>query len=274
MRKNVLTVFTNPLDAEAKHTEKFKTGKGTFTCWQTWSGTKQNRTGTGKTKDSYDNTYANVRVRVKMEGKSYNPNTYSEKRCRKTDTVAKAEKKGNIEYSYIMFPYYYQMYGYIFGDGMKNVVNNGKPVLCPGPVNLAVCSKSDKKDGVYEFLNFVFDDSNHYLITDFPALKINEEDWKDRLTATKNYINRYGNSVTVQNFQMNVGEFFCEIPSLTEDEYASYEEFIHSAEYIEPMPDKYLDIIMEEADLYFTDKKSLDDTMKSIENRVNNALNE
>ena len=72
-------LFTNPLDASARHKEKFKSGSKTFTCWQTWEGSGKSLIARGKTKDSYDSTYANVRVRVKYVGKSYNPNCYFEK---------------------------------------------------------------------------------------------------------------------------------------------------------------------------------------------------
>ena len=151
--------------------------------------------------------------------------------------------------------YYYNFYGNklklenMYGDKFN---------IVPDYKEFGVINSTDNIAGVYSFLDFHFD--------------------HDQYNKSKGI----GFPVLVDTFNENIDYYLaneCKIDDIaitpiSEEAAANIKNIIESSVYIEPMPDKYLDIILEEADLYFEDKKSLDDTVKAIENRVTTALNE
>ena len=192
-------------------------------------------------------------------------------------TLVNSGKALFLDYD-IYQPLDYFTYQKMFGHSLESYSDNKKPILEIMGTQLAICNNSNYKEGVYDFLNFIFDDDNYYRYSGYrnaiPVLKNFEIDNRKMYTTDAQYTDRFGNVVDPFDCDMSIDDYNVRVNKITEDDYAKFEEYCNSAEYIEPMPDKYMDIILEEAELYFEDKKSLDDTVKAIENRVTNALNE
>ena len=188
------------------------------------------------------------------------------------------ENRADIMLDNITFPYSYFFYEYLLGENFKNIGNNGKAIIVPNAFELGICEKSKNKEGMYDFLDYIFSDDYYYGNQmgkwEFPVLKSFMNDWKLKLTAKEDYTDRFGDLITVHDFDYAVGDVNTSIKRVSDNKYESMNKMVEEAIYIEPLPDKYLNIIEEETQYYFTNQRTLEETVNNIENRVKNALRE
>lgn len=180
----------------------------------------------------------------------------------------------------ILYPTWYIYYEQLFGEKLiLTVPGNEGPIIDPMTFILGVDSRSDKKDAIYNFLDYIYTPEVYYkyfYYDGFPALNIIWDCWKTDLLAKTPCVNQLGNMVRPRVFSMGAGDAMLEIEPgmITEQDYIRIRQEIEKAVWINPLPDKYITIILEEADAYFEGKQSLEETCHILENRLNNAMAE
>lgn len=181
-------------------------------------------------------------------------------------------------YETIDFPYTYYFNEYLFG-GEFACTNYGvnAPVLEPGFLEMGVLTTSDNKEAIYAFWDYMYEDSRYnqsFGQISFPILKSSWDDWKIRLTATEDYINRYGDTVYAQDFTYGTGVVDIAIPPVKQEDVERMMDMMQKTVVLRPMKSEYIGIICEEAEGYFDGSKSEEEVRDNVENRIQNALNE
>lgn len=181
-------------------------------------------------------------------------------------------------YETIDFPYTYYFNEYLF-DGEFVCGNYGTdgPVLVPGVLEMGVLASSDRKEAVYAFWDYMFEDANYnrnFGKIAFPILKSSWEEWEIRLTATAEYTDHYGETIYVRDFPYSAGGVDIVIPPMEQEDVGRMMEMMQQAVVVRPMRAEYLQIICEEAEGYFHGSKSPEEVRDNIDNRIQNALNE
>ncbi|MCR4691249.1 MAG: hypothetical protein K5739_07890 [Lachnospiraceae bacterium] len=178
----------------------------------------------------------------------------------------------------IEFPYAYFFYEFLFQSRIHTIGNQNRAVIIPNLTEMGICADSANKEGMYEFLDYIFSASNYYDnklgITDFPVLKSALEDRRKEMTMKQAYEDSMGNEVLPHSFDYGVGEISYEFKGVSDEDYMSLQKMIDEAEYIEPMDNRYMDPILDEASGYFAGKIDLEKAVANMENRLKIALNE
>lgn len=178
----------------------------------------------------------------------------------------------------IDFPYTYLFYQYLF-DGKFYCTNYAvnRPVLQPWITEIGMMEGTDKKEGMYEFLDFLFCEENYIKYFGkfhFPVLKSIFEDKIKEMTATEQYVNRFGKTIKPVEFSYGFDDIEVSLGRMTKEQEQGLRDLIGELVYVEPMRTEYLTIIDEEAQLYFEGKKSLDEVCENIQKRIFIACNE
>lgn len=180
----------------------------------------------------------------------------------------------------ILNPYWYFYYEKIFGKNF-HVTTPGYDgaVLWEQYNTLGVISSSKDKEGAYALFEYLFSPnvySANFSYDGFPVLKTCWDNWETKILATEKYIDAYGQYHIPQNRTLGYAEGQCiiEVGSISESAVKQMREVTENAVYIEPLSYEYINIITEEADAYFMDQKSLEDTCDIIEQRMKMALAE
>lgn len=189
-----------------------------------------------------------------------------------------AEEKAAVLYERIAFPYEYLFYQTIF-DGPFYCSNYGidAPVIVPGNAELGVVSTSENKDGMHEFIEFVFTDENYskyFGKMAMPVLQSSYDDWIKRMTTDGEYTDHLGNtlpggfmSIGFENFSLNLG-------TATDEQIEEMNAFFDSARRAEPMKTKYVSIINEEGRNYIFNNVELNSAIFNMSNRLKTAVGE
>ena len=188
-------------------------------------------------------------------------------------------KEGNAhsKYSSMPFPYsYFYIKFLVDADPSCQNIAIDAPILIPEN-EMGLLENSTQKDIFYDFLDFVFDDSNYQQFFGnmyFPVKKEAWKDWEKRLSATEDYENRFGETIYAVDFYYSENGVSTMLPPVKKEDIQKMNEFYEQAEIVRPLPNKYLTIISEEIQYYYNGNESAENVCKKIEERVWLALNE
>lgn len=180
----------------------------------------------------------------------------------------------------LLYPTWFAYYEQLYGDDLTWSSSGAEgPVIDPMSFMLGVDARSQNKDGVYAFLDYIFTPEiyrEYFYYDGFSALNVIWDTWKIRSTAKEECIDNFGEKVYVGRISLGYGETMIQIEpgSFTESDFERMRSTVREARWIDPMPDKYISVISEEAKMYFEGQRDLDETCRIIEERLKNALYE
>lgn|GEM_PF-818517 len=145
---------------------------------------------------------------------------------------------------------------------------------------LGVCSKSENKEALFALYDFLYEPENYHNFYFWgmimPVIKEEYGLWKDYFLATEAYEDKYGKYNRKHDFQIGMGaaEVIISVGSISEEEAEAAVTALQEVKYVKPMKAAYENIILEEAEAYFTGNQDLDRTCDNMENRLRLALEE
>lgn len=145
---------------------------------------------------------------------------------------------------------------------------------------LGVCSKSENKEALFALYDFLYEPENYHNFFFWgmimPVIREEYGLWKDYFLATEAYEDKYGKYNRKHDFQIGMGaaEVIIPVGSISEEEAEAAVTALQEVKYVKPMKAAYENIILEEAEAYFTGNQDLDRTCDNMENRLRLALEE
>lgn len=145
---------------------------------------------------------------------------------------------------------------------------------------LGVCSKSENKEALFALYDFLYEPENYHNFYFWgmimPVIKEEYGLWKDYFLATEAYEDKYGKYNRKHDFQIGMGaaEVIISVGSISEEEAEAAVTALQEVKYVKPMKAAYENIILEEAEAYFTGNQDLDRACDNMENRLRLALEE
>lgn len=145
---------------------------------------------------------------------------------------------------------------------------------------LGVCSKSENKEALFALYDFLYEPENYHNFFFWgmimPVVREEYGLWKDYFLATEAYEDKYGKYNRKHDFQIGMGAAKVIIPvgSISEEEAEAAVTALQEVKYVKPMKAAYENIILEEAEAYFTGNQDLDRACDNMENRLRLALEE
>lgn len=145
---------------------------------------------------------------------------------------------------------------------------------------LGVCSKSENKEALFALYDFLYEPENYHNFFFWgmimPVVREEYGLWKDYFLATEAYEDKYGKYNRKHDFQIGMGaaEVIIPVGSISEEEAETAVTALQEVKYVKPMKAAYENIILEEAEAYFTGNQDLDRTCDNMENRLRLALEE
>ena len=133
--------------------------------------------------------------------------------------------------------------GYPAENGMKH---------CLSIHGVSVNAASEHKDGAWQFIKFLLEEENQWLVEQDSYLPVHEKVLQECVAAQ------------AEQFYY----FYYDTPAVQEEQLARFWECLNSAETAPYRTEHILEIIKEEAELYFTGDKSIEEISGIIENRV------
>lgn len=222
-------------------------------------------------KTNFDGDFKKLMVCLKEEEQIIKKNGYE------SGNRMLIEGNAYSKYSIMPFPYSYFYIKFLVNEDpcCQNIATDA-PILIPEN-EMGLLTNSTQKDIFYDFLDFIFDDSNYQKFFGnmyFPVKKTAWMDWEKRLSATEDYENRFGETIYAVDFYYSENGVSTMLPPVKKEDIQKMNEFYERAEIIRPLPDKYLTIISEEIQYYYNGNESVENVCKKIEERVWLALNE
>ncbi len=135
--------------------------------------------------------------------------------------------------------------GYPAEDGMKH---------CLSIFGVSVNAASEHKDGAWQFIKFLLEEENQWLVEEDSCLPVHEKVLQECVAAQVEQT--YYNTETLSE------------EAAVPDQLVRFWECLNSAEPAPYRTEHILEIIKEEAELYFTGDKSIEEISGIIENRV------
>lgn len=145
---------------------------------------------------------------------------------------------------------------------------------------LGVCSKSENKEALFALYDFLYEPENYHNFFSWgmimPVIREEYELRKGYFLATEAYEDKYGKYNRKYDFQIGMGaaEVIIPVGSISEEEAEAAVTALQEVKYVKPMKAAYENIILEEAEAYFTGNQDLDRTCDNMENRLRLALEE
>lgn len=145
---------------------------------------------------------------------------------------------------------------------------------------LGVCSKSENKEALFALYDFLYEPENYHNFFFWgmimPVVREEYGLWKDYFLATEAYEDKYGKYNRKHDFQIGMGaaEVIIPVDSISEKEAEAAVTALQEVKYVKPMKAAYENIILEEAEAYFTGNQDLDRACDNMENRLRLALEE
>lgn len=145
---------------------------------------------------------------------------------------------------------------------------------------LGVCSKSENKEALFALYDFLYEPENYHNFFFWgmimPVIRDEYGLWKDYFLATEAYEDKYGKYNRKHDFQIGMGaaEVIIPVGSISEKEAEAAVTALQEVKYVKPMKAAYENIILEEAEAYFTGNQDLDRACDNMENRLRLALEE
>ncbi len=208
--------------------------------------------------------------------------------------IAKPYRDGKIM---IYSPYIYRFIDYLqatvqFGEGEEVVflgypTNHGNGAIVRPRTSFAINDKSLVKDGAWEFIKFVADAGSSSRNNYFPISVASFDKQVDKEIGEWYFLSfngtgSYGKDTTYEEVKKRVldnAKRFGDsaegvILQVTEEHRQGLKDLIAGAQSMPSLESKIFEIINEEAAMYYSDAKSLDETVKVIQNRVSTYISE
>ena len=144
---------------------------------------------------------------------------------------------------------------------------------------LGIYSKSKVKDGAWEFIRTYmtkeFQAMDYLCIDYFIPSRQDVLDMKIKLEkAVENYTDELGQEMDVEEYRENACGNLYQAKPATQEEVDLYLDCINRTKKLSGCDYKIVEIVVEEAQIYFAGDKSLDETVKIIQNRVKTYVGE
>ncbi len=159
--------------------------------------------------------------------------------------------------------------------GYPNKEKNGSFFFFP--VQVGIYSKSENKEGAWEFLRTL-------LSKEYQGLTMSDNNMPTRqdcfdlmlegAMAEKSYVNELGKEIAPRDYEVPVGNKTIKLGPITQEQADMYSKLINKTSKVGYFDDAVTDILLEEAQDYFSGKNNLDKAVANTQNRVNIYINE
>ena len=143
---------------------------------------------------------------------------------------------------------------------------------------LGISSTCSDKDTAWEFIKFCAskeqEGKSYPDAMGIPTRKDVFEVFMESKMASEPYIDEFGNSVGLVDGCFGLGNVTVDLRALTEEEAQEFRDLTDKVSNVYTEDNKIKDIITDECKLYYSGEKSLDDTVKIIQNRAQTYMNE
>lgn len=179
-------------------------------------------------------------------------------------------------------PYYYRYIELLMNDNLfvSNVSAN-QLLISNRKGLMGISVKSEKKEGIMAFWDFLFEPSfyhKEYTSSCFklPIFKNEYNTWEKRLMATESYVDEYGIEFEIIDATYGFGESgrIIERGSMSREDIKEILLALQEADYIKPMDDDILNLILEETIPYFKGQRTLEETHAIMQSRLDIAVEE
>lgn len=143
----------------------------------------------------------------------------------------------------------------------------------------AISSGADDKDGAWDVLKTLISNPDKSKIMvmmsrGIPASKDEFEEVMERDTATEKYIDRYGNEILPRDAHYGYDDYQLRITPATKAEVKRFKELIGMATKINRCDIQLNDIMLDNVEPYFEGKKSIDEVINILQDKVSKYVNE
>ncbi len=173
-----------------------------------------------------------------------------------------------------------QIYDYLYGGdynyiGYPNSERDGSYYYFP--MQMGIYTKSDNKEGAWEFVRtFLTKEYQGTMMSDANAPT--RQDCFDLMiegaTAEKEYVNAMGKEVKPRDKECYIGGSSIKLGPLSQEQIDTYVNLVNRTRKVGCFNDAVTEILLEEAEDYFSGKNSLDKTVEYTQNRVSTYVNE
>lgn len=142
---------------------------------------------------------------------------------------------------------------------------------------IGISSKSENKNEAWKFLRILMSKEYQGRNQSFEYLPTRQDCFNLRMEAekaTEDYVNEMGREIYVKNYVTDLDGISYEVKPLSEKEAEQYIDMVNRASKTVDYDEKIMDIVDEEAAIYFGGDRNLDDTVNLIQNRVGIYINE
>ena len=143
---------------------------------------------------------------------------------------------------------------------------------------LGISTTCSDKDTAWEFVKFCASreqiGKNYRDYVGIPTRKDVFEVYMESKVATDSYIDEFGNGITVGDGIIGYGDVYVELGPITEEEAQEFRDLTDKISNMSDTDTKLMDIINDECKAYYAGDKSLDETVKVIQNRAQIYMNE
>ena len=144
--------------------------------------------------------------------------------------------------------------------------------------NLGISSTCADKETAWEFIKFCTSKEqigkNYTDYVGIPSRKDVFEVYMESKLATESYIDEFGNGIQVGNGTIGLGSVSVDLRPVTEEEAQEFRELTDKVSNISIEDTKMMEIINDECKSYFAGDKSVEETVKVIQDRAQNYMNE
>lgn len=173
-----------------------------------------------------------------------------------------------------------QIYDYLYGGdynyiGYPNSERDGSYYFFP--IQMGIYTKSDNKEGAWEFVRT-------FLTKEYQGIIMNEANAPTRqdcfdlmiegAMAEKQYENALGKEVQPRDKECHIGGCSINLGPLSQEQVDAYVNLVKRTRKVGCFDDAVTEILLEEAQDYFSGKNSLDEAVEYTQNRVNTYVNE
>lgn len=173
-----------------------------------------------------------------------------------------------------------QIYDFLYGGdynfiGYPNSERDGSYYYFP--MQMGIYSKSDNKDGAWEFVRT-------FLTKEYQGTVMSEANAPTRqdcfdlmiegAMAEKEYVNAVGKEVHPRDRECYIGGSSIKLGPLSQEQADAYVNLVKHTRKVGYFDDAVTEILLEEAQNYFSGKYSLDKAVKYTQNRVSTYVNE
>lgn len=199
----------------------------------------------------------------------------------KADDVAKEIMNGNILFNVGFVGLDdIQIYDYLYGGdynyiGYPNSERDGSYYFFP--IQMGIYTKSDNKEGAWEFVRtFLTKEYQGTMMSEINAPT--RQDCFDLMIegamAEKEYVNAMGKEVHPRDKECHIGGGSIKLGPLSQEQANAYVDLVKRTRKVGYFNDAVTEILLEEAQNYFSGKNSLDEAVEYTQNRVSTYVNE